>query len=113
MKIEEYNFGMMKVDGKIYKNDLIIMPGRISENWWRDEGHYLKESDIFDVFNENPEIIIIGTGAYGFMKVDDGVINKAHELNIELIIENTAVAVKKFNELSKTKKVAGAFHLTC
>jgi hypothetical protein len=47
------------------------------------------------------------------MKIDEGVIKKAKELDAELVIENTYIAIKKFNELSKTKKTIGAFHLTC
>lgn len=113
MSIEDYDFGWIKIDGKIYENDLIIFPDRIFTNWWREEGHYLKESDIFEVFLEKPEVLIIGTGADGVMKVDEGIIKKAKELNIKLVIENTYIAIKKFNELSKTKKTIGAFHLTC
>jgi hypothetical protein len=47
------------------------------------------------------------------MKIDEGVIKKAKELGIELIIENTYFAVKKFNEMSKIKKTIAALHLTC
>jgi hypothetical protein len=47
------------------------------------------------------------------MKIDEGVIKKAKELGIELIIENTCFAVKKFNEMSKIKKTIAALHLTC
>jgi hypothetical protein len=113
MEIQEYDFGWIKIDGKIYENDLIIFPDRIFTNWWREEGHYLKESDIFEVFLEKPEVLIIGTGANGLMKIDEGVIKKAKELGIELIIENTYFAVKKFNEMSKIKKTIAALHLTC
>jgi hypothetical protein len=113
MKIEDYDFGWIKIDGKIYNNDLIIFPDRIFSQWRREESHYLKESDIFEVFLDKPKVLIIGTGANGLMKVDEEIIKKSKESGIQLIIENTYIAVKKFNEISKINRTIGAFHLTC
>jgi hypothetical protein len=113
MKIEDYDFGWIKIDGKIYNKDLIIFPDRIFSQWRREESHYLKESDIFEVFLDKPKVLIIGTGANGLMKVDEEIIKKSKESDIQLIIENTYIAVKKFNEISKINRTIGAFHLTC
>lgn len=112
MIIEEYDFGRMKIDGKIFTKDLIILPNRIIENWWREEGHLLKLSDIFEVFEIKPEFLIIGQGAYGLMKISEEVIDKLNEYKIKYYTSNTFEAVKKFNELNIQKKV-GVFHLTC
>lgn len=112
MKIEDYNFGEMLIDGKIYKKDLIILPDRIIENWIRDEGHFLKEEDLFEVFENRINYLIIGTGAYGLMKVSLDLIKKIESLGIKYYILNTFDAVRKFNEIEDNLK-AGAFHLTC
>lgn len=113
MRIEGYGFGWMKIDGKIYKKDLIIFPDRILDNWWREEGHFLRESDIFEVFLIKPDVLIVGGGYYGYMKVDEKLVDKLKEEGIDFIYGKTKDMVKVFNELVKNKKIVGAFHLTC
>jgi hypothetical protein len=38
-RIDHYEFGRIVVDGREVTNDLIILPGRVVRNWWRQEGH--------------------------------------------------------------------------
>ncbi len=110
--IESYSFGTIRIDSKTYNKDVIIIDSKII-SWWRDESHYAKVADFKDI-PEDIEILVIGTGASGVMKVADEVIEHFKKKNIKLIIETTGEAVKTFNKLKKeNKKVAGAFHLTC
>lgn len=111
--IESYEFGSIKINGKVYNKDLIIFPNRIKENWWRKEGHRLHIEDIKEVIAEKPEVLIIGTGYYGYMEVLKEVIEKINSLGITLIIEKTKKACKIFNDFYKNKKTVAALHLTC
>ena len=111
--IESYDFGRMVIDGLSYASDLIIFPGKINDSWWRVSGHSVCLKDIEGVFNEEPEVIIFGTGYSGLMKVEEEVKGLAQSKGIELIIEKTEKAVQSFNTLSVQKKAIGAFHLTC
>lgn len=113
MKIEKYIFGEIVIDGKIYRNDVIIYPDRIFSPWWRKEGHRVCEDDIKDVFKCDPDVIIIGTGASGFVDVPQKLIDLIKQKKIELIIEPTSEAVKSYNEIYKSKKVVACLHLTC
>ena len=72
-------------------------------------------NDIKDVLEKyKPEILVVGTGYYGFMKVEDDLKSYLKNKDIGFIEARTADAVKKFNELvEKGAKVLGAFHLTC
>jgi len=112
MIIEEYEFGRMKIDGKVYKKDLIILQDKIIDNWIREEGHFLQTQDLFEIFQSKLDILIIGTGAYGLMKVSDDLIKKLNNMKIDYFIVNTNEAVRKFNDIKDRIKV-GAFHLTC
>ncbi|MGQ9844626.1 MAG: Mth938-like domain-containing protein [Caldisericia bacterium] len=112
MNIDSYDFGRMEINGKLYKKDLIILPDKIIDNWWREEGHLLQISDLFEVFKIKFDILIIGTGAYGFMKISEDLIEKLNDMKIEYYILETPKAVKKFNEI-KNKIKLGVFHLTC
>jgi hypothetical protein len=111
--IESYSFGLMVIDGQKYTSDLIIFPDRIQSSWWRITGHRLCLQDLESVIKEEPEVLTIGTGFTGLMKVEEEVKNYAQEKGIILIIEKTKKATQKFNELAPTKKTIGAFHLTC
>jgi hypothetical protein len=114
MKIDSYSFGSMIVNGKIYNQDLIVFPDKIISSWWRQEGHFLKVEDLDEVLSYKPEILVVGTGASGVMKISESVREKLKKSSITLIDLNTSQAYKVFNgKIAEGKKVAGAFHLTC
>ena len=111
--IESYSFGRMVVDGQTYTSDLIILPDRILPSWWRKSGHHVCLEDLTDIIPSKLEILVIGTGFFGLMKVDPDISSELKSKEIILITNKTKEAVKKFNNLSTSKKTAGAFHLTC
>ncbi len=114
MKIEHYEFGKIVVEGKVYTHDLIIYPDKITESWWRKEGHSLCIEDIEEVFEYKPEILIIGTGYSGVMNVPEEVIKEIEKKGIRVEVYFTKEAVNKFNDyIEKGKKVVCALHLTC
>ena len=112
-KVEHYEFGRIIVDGEVYTNDIIIFPDRIQSSWWREQGHYLQMCDIEHVLDEQPEVLIIGTGAYGVMDVAKEVVAACNERGIELHIQTTAEAVKTYNKMAESKRTVAALHLTC
>ncbi|OQB44536.1 MAG: hypothetical protein BWY03_00058 [Parcubacteria group bacterium ADurb.Bin159] len=112
--IEDYSFGQIKIDGKIYKEDVEIDGKGEIRSWWRKESHFIDENDIENAFKENPQAIIIGTGAWGVAKVSPEIKNKAKEKQINLIVDKTGKAIKKYNKLQEEgKRITGFFHLTC
>jgi len=114
MKIDSYNFGSIKIDGKEYRNDIIVFPDRVSPDWWRKEGHNLHIEDLKEILDYSPDVLIIGTGANGVMNVPEPTKNKLKESGIEVIEEKTTMAVNIFNQkIEKDTNAVGAFHLTC
>jgi hypothetical protein len=112
--IESYRFGEIKIDGKTYTSDVIIYPDRIDSSWWRKTSHELGTYDIPDeVFKQNPDVILVGTGSPGLMKVLPESKKLIESKGIKLIIEDTQKACKTYNQLNKTQKVIALFHLTC
>lgn len=111
--IESYSFGQMVIGGRAFTADLIVFPDKIKDSWWRKSGHRLCLEDLKDVVQEDFEVLVVGTGFYGIMKVEEEVKNFALSKGIELVAEKTKEAVKSFNELAAKKKTIGAFHLTC
>lgn len=113
-KIEEYGFGYIVVNGITYSRDLIILPDRLIENWWRREGHIVELADLAEVLETSIDYLLIGTGYYGRVNVSREVIENFKGKNVEVIVEDTRKAWRRYNELvERGFKVCGAFHLTC
>ena len=68
-EIQTYQFGQMSVDGKLHTQDLILLPDRVVAKWWRKDGHRLDVEDLREIIDASPEVLVVGTGAYGLMKV--------------------------------------------
>lgn len=103
----------MKIQGQVFTKDLIILPNQIFSPWWRASGHRISVDDLSEVFAFTFEVLVIGTGYYGLVKIDQEVFELCKQKNISIITAKTAKAVKLFNENHLTKKTIGAFHLTC
>ncbi len=111
--IESYRFGHIVIDGHSFTSDVIIYPDRVQAHWWRKEGHKLQVEDIEDILKARPEILIVGTGAAGQMRVMPETAKKLEEAGIRLITRQTDEACQLYNELARSAKVAAALHLTC
>jgi len=111
--IRNYKFGKIEINGKEYHSDLIIYKNRINDKWWRKEGHNLCIDDLKEILNEKPTLLIIGTGAYGLMKVPLELIKYLKKNDIQIIIRKTKEACEEYNKLYQTENVIAAFHLTC
>jgi hypothetical protein len=115
--IEKYGFGQIRIDGKDYSRDVIIYPereeARVDGSWWRKEGHRLDRADLDEVVKAKPEVLIVGTGYYGQMKVPPETLDLLNSLGIEVQAADTKEACQKYNELKDIRKVVAALHLTC
>ncbi len=111
--IDSYSFGRIVIDGKTYTSDIILYPDRVDDSWWRKSGHLLQKEDLRDIIQYNPEVLIVGTGAYGLMNVLDETKQFLELKGIELRAGVTEEACKTYNELKEKRKVVAAFHLTC
>ena len=98
MQIDAYEFGAIHVDGKTYRSDLILLPDRVSDNWWRKEGHCLYPEDLGEVVAAGPRILVLGTGYYGRMQVPEATRTYLESKGIRLHQAATREAVEKFNK---------------
>jgi len=114
MMIESYSFGRIVINGRSYTSDLIVFPSHVKDSWWRKEGHRLNIEDLREVIEEAPEVLVVGTGYYGLMKVPEDVKEYLANKGIKLIAKRTREACENFNSLLRSgKKVVAALHLTC
>ena len=114
--IVAYSFGSITIDGAQYTKDVIIGPSGVLSPWWRSDGHNLSPDDLESILPSPPEILVIGTGSFGVMKVPKETIKFLEDKSIEPRVMRTGKAVEEFNTLLKKlgpEKVMAALHLTC
>jgi len=112
-RIESYEFGRIKIDGKTYTRDVMICPDGVRPQWWRKDGHGLHPRDLAPVMGLGPETIIIGSGAHGALQVPEKTEAWIREKGIELIVIPTGAACDRYNQLSASGRVIAGLHLTC
>lgn len=112
--IDRYTFGRMVIDGEVYQTDLKIVCGQVQAGWWRREGHLVEVEDVTDILAARPEILVVGTGSPGRMRVSQALLRALRELAIEWVTQPTPAATATYNQLAaQGRNAAAAFHLTC
>lgn len=112
--INKYEFGLIAVNGKEYRHDVVVFWNGLVENWERFESHNISSDDVTFALSKDPETVIIGTGEEGIVEVSDGAKKTIIDKGLNLAIEKTEEAARIFNDqAARGKKVVGLFHLTC
>jgi hypothetical protein len=111
--IDSYDFGRVVINGKTFTSDLIIYPDRVNSSWWRKEGHELCVDDLEDVLDQKPDVIVVGTGDPGLMKVLPETEKLIESKGIQLIVQPTKEATQSYNQISSSQRVIALLHLTC
>ena len=116
MKIQNYSFGSIQIDGKTYWGDVVIERGVVRK---RDRSPSRKYRDRYghtplSLDEEIPwdcKHLVIGTGKMGDMPVMEEVIQEAQRRGIRLTVAPTEAAIQLLNrEPNETNAI---LHLTC
>ena len=115
MEIEHYSFGRICIDGKEYRDDVIILNGKVISPWWRKDGrHVFSPQDLKPLVKAKPHTVVLGTGSVGMVDVQSVAVKCLEEAGIKVIRARTAKAVENFNKLAQQgENEAAALHLTC
>jgi hypothetical protein len=111
-RLDGYRFGRLVVDGEEQTRDLIVLPDRVVTNWWRADGHRLILDDLKDVREDLPEHLVVGTGAYGRMRLDPEAVKQLQRDGVKVEALPTGNAVRRYGQLDP-RRTAAALHLTC
>ena len=117
--IDSYRFGSITIDGDIYTRDVIICPEGVIADWWRRDGHGLCLSDLETALEPKPDIIVVGCGASGALRVPEETRRWIEGQGIELLALPTGEACDRYNELAGAgprrapRRVVAGLHLTC
>ncbi len=113
MRLSDYSFGRVKVDGNTKSSDFILHRDWLHD-WWRESGHRVVPADLEKIIGRDPDFIVFGEGANSRMSLTSRTKKQLEKQEIEYKSLPTASAVQKFNELDdEGVDVAAALHLTC
>lgn len=115
MHIEDYGFGRIRIDDVSYTKDVIILHREVVSPWWREAGgHVFAAEDLTAVIEAAPEVVCLGTGAFGRVTVEPATLEAFARRGTEVVQLRTGRAVEEFNRLvADGRDVAAALHLTC
>ncbi|UCG95303.1 MAG: hypothetical protein JSV92_04660 [archaeon] len=110
MRIDRFSFGKIIIDGKEYNTDVFITGNSVEE---KESSHTITKDDIDKALIENPDIIIIGMGTTGMVRIPEEIRDIVAKNKIELVEGKTSQAIEDFNKLRGKNKIVAIFHLTC
>jgi len=106
------SFGSITISGKKHDHDVYVFWDGTVER--RVGDHTIPARQMEYIVEKKPEIIIIGTGQFGVVRVPSESEKLAREQNIEVVKARTPQAIGIFNEAMKQgKRVSAIIHVTC
>jgi len=109
-------FGSITIDGKTYDeedNYIVSWDGEIT-GLHTAERHVFGRPELEMILKKNPEMVIVGTGDSGLLRISEEVRKLCRDKRIELVEMISKVAIRKFNDaFNQEKKVAAFIHVTC
>ncbi|RLE39704.1 hypothetical protein DRJ12_00140 [Candidatus Acetothermia bacterium] len=114
VKVSSYRFGSVRIDGKTYRHDVLLIGDEILHPWERREGHSLHPDDLTWLITREPKTLIVGTGAFGRLRVPEETKAWLTKQGIELIALPTKEAIVEYNRrVAAGERAACGLHLTC
>jgi hypothetical protein len=116
MRLDQFSFGSIRIDGVTYENDVVIDRGEVRKR-------KKKASKPFrDQFGHTPlsveenipwkcRTLVVGTGAEGALPVMTEVQREAERRGVELVAVPTKKAIGLLN--GKAKQANAVLHVTC
>ena len=116
MRIEDFSFSSIRIDGVRYEHDVVIDRGEIrkrkkilSKKFQDDFGH--TPLSIEEDLPWKCRRLVIGTGAYGRLPVMNEVKREAQRRKVELLLVPTARAIEALRR--KIDDTNAVLHVTC
>jgi len=110
--LDATSFGSITISGKKYDHDVYVFWDGTVER--RVGDHTVSARQMEYIVKKKPQIIIIGTGQFGIVRVPSESEKLAKEQNIEIVTAPTQQAIRIFNEAMKQgKRVSAIIHVTC
>lgn len=118
MHIDHSEFGSITIDGKTYDHDVTIdLSGHVNKRHRKlskevyGTSHIVSEAEAKDVFEKGSELLIVGTGQDGNVRLSPEAEKYLAKAGCEVVLQPTQEAIKTFNR-KHGHKIA-LIHVTC
>jgi hypothetical protein len=113
VEIEDSGFGSITIDEKRYGHDVwVFSDGSVEER--RGGYHTFLKKEVQALLKGEVDTIVVGAGTAGCVEIESPARQLAQQRGIEIVSDITPKAIEKYNQLvTKGRKVAAAFHVTC
>ena len=117
-KINNTSFGTIVVDHDIFDHDVIInLDGVVNKRKKKlskavyGTSHMVSRDEISYIYDENAELILVGSGQYDRLELSEEAISFLDEHHCDYEVLPTPEAIDFWN--SHDGKIVGMFHVTC
>ena len=116
MRFEDFSFGSVRIDGVTYEHDVVIDRGEVGKRKKKPSKRFREEFghtplSVEEAIPWKCRRLLVGTGAYGKLRVMDEVKLEAERRKIELLIFPTAQAIEALNKAPDDTNAI--LHVTC
>ena len=118
MRIEGSEFGNIMIDGKTYDHDVVIrLSGKVKKRQKKlskkqyGTSHIISRAEAKSVFEKGCDLIIIGAGHEGNVRLSPEARDYFKNKNCGVILQPTPEAIRSFNRSNASK--VGLMHVTC
>lgn len=116
--IDRTEFGSITIAGRVYEHDVIIrLDGTVQKRKKKlskavyGTAHIVSLAEIQHVYEPGVELLIIGTGQSGLVKLSDEAVDYLQRQQCQVQLLPTPAALRAWNAAQGA--VSGLFHVTC
>jgi hypothetical protein len=116
--IDSARFGSITIVGKTYKHDVVIrLDGRVEKRKKQlskqiyGSSHTVSSDEIGEVYEEGATLLVVGTGAFGSVRLSDEADAYLADRDCRVIMVPTQKLRRLWNELADP--AIGLIHITC
>ena len=118
VRVDELKFGSIVIGGVRHRSDVLILADgtvrRRRGGFLMFGSHSIREAEIAELLQENPDTIVIGTGTDGVARVPADIDSWAGRNNVNVVVQPSYDAVDAYNELVGQHRITAALiHVTC
>ena len=116
-RIDIFQPGKITIGEKSYKHDILILTDgtvkRRDDVFLNFVSHNVKQAEIVELLKGYPEVVVVGTGVEGKVRLSFNLERLVTELKADLIALPSPEAVSRFNQsVDEGKRTAALIHIT-
>jgi hypothetical protein len=109
--VQAFEYGQITIADKDYTEDILVFPNGDIELSNRTDEHEVKLEDIKALIKSKPEVLVLGLGTIGMVKVKPELKKKLSAQGIELHAYKSEKAIETYKDIRTQKSTAALFHL--